>query len=79
MAIALGIDFSWIFLDLGRQVGAKLSSKFDKQSIQKGIKGMMRKNKGILTRLGNVLESSWRVWGGGRARRGREEFMVPPN
>ena len=54
MRIALGIDFSWIFLDFGRQVGAKLASKIDKKSIQKSIKNMMRK-KGIWTRLGGVL------------------------
>ena len=38
------IDFSWIFLDFGSQVGAKLRSKIDKISIQQGIKKMMKKN-----------------------------------
>ena len=43
MRMALGIDFSCIFVDLRRQVGAKLALKIDKESIQKGIKHMMRK------------------------------------
>ena len=70
MGLALGIDFTWIFLDFGRQVGAKLASTFDKKSIQKSIKNLMQK-KNIWTRLGSVLEPSWRVWGGidGRAQR----------
>ena len=38
------IDFSWIFLDFGSQVGAKLRSKIDKISIQQGMKNMMNKN-----------------------------------
>ena len=38
MRIALGIDFSWIFVDFGRQVRAKSASKIDKKPIQKGIK-----------------------------------------
>ena len=63
MGIALGIDVSWIFLDFGRQVGAKLASKIDKKSIQKSIKNMMRK-KGILTRLGGVLGPSLACWVG---------------
>ena len=33
----LGIDFSWILVDLGGQVGTKLGSKIDKKSIQNGI------------------------------------------
>ena len=37
------IDFSWIFLDFGSQVGAKLRSKIDKISIQQGMKNMMKK------------------------------------
>ena len=37
------IDFSWIFLDFGSQVGAKLRSKIDKISIQQGMKKMMKK------------------------------------
>ena len=57
MGIALGIEFSWIFVDFGRQVGTKLASKIDKKSIQKGIKKRMEK-KGIWTRLGGVLEPS---------------------
>ena len=63
MWIALGIDFLWIVLDFLRQVGAKLASKIDQQSIQKSIKNMMRK-KGIWTRLGGVLGPSWRAQGG---------------
>ena len=41
MGIALGIDFSWIFVDFWRQVGAKLASKIDQKTIQKSIKKMM--------------------------------------
>ena len=62
MGIALGIDFSWIFFDLGRQVGTKLASKIDKKSIHQSIKNMIQK-KDILTRLGGVLGPSWRVGG----------------
>ena len=36
MGMALGIDFSWIFLDFGRQVGTKLVSKIDQKSIRQG-------------------------------------------
>ena len=35
MAKHLGIDFSWILIDLGGQVGAKLGSKIDQKSIKK--------------------------------------------
>ena len=55
MRIALGIDFSWIFFDFGRQVGAKLASKIDKKSIQKSSKNMMRKKR--------HLDASWRRLG----------------
>ena len=80
MRIALGIDFSWIFFDFGRQVGAKLASKIDKKSIQKSIKNMMRKKR--------YLDASWRrlgpvlACGGGHAPRARSEeggFLGPPN
>ena len=56
MGIALGIDFSWIFVDFRRQVGAKLASKFDRKSMQKNIKKMMVNKR----HLGGVLEASWR-------------------
>ena len=49
----LGIDFSWILVDLGSQVGAMLGSKIDQNSIQEGIKKRVRKRK----RLGAVLEA----------------------
>ena len=80
MGIALGIDFSWIFLDFGRQVGAKLASKIDIKSIQKSIKNMMRKKR--------HLDASWRrlgpvfgVLGGHAPRTGRGDagFLGPPN
>ena len=45
MEMALGIDFSWIFIDFGMQVGAKLALKINQKSIQKSIKKMMRKKK----------------------------------
>ena len=35
MAKHLGIDFSWILIDFGAQVGAKLGSKIDQKSINK--------------------------------------------
>ena len=57
MARHLGIDFSWILIDLGGQVGAKLGSNIDQKSIQKGIKKQMPKRR----RLGGVLEASWAV------------------
>ena len=38
MGIALGIDFSWIFVDVWRQVGWKLASKINEKTIQKSIK-----------------------------------------
>ena len=56
MGIALGIDFSWIFIDFRRQVGAKLASKIDRKSMQKNIQKMMANKK----HLGGVLEASWR-------------------
>ena len=40
-----GIDFSWILVDLGGQVGTKLASKIDKESIQKGIEKTDAKKK----------------------------------
>ena len=51
----LGIDFSWILVDLGSQVGAMLGSKIDQKSIQKAIEKQIRKRR----RLGGVLEASW--------------------
>ena len=35
MAKHLGIDFSWILIDFGGQVGAKLGSNIDQKSIKK--------------------------------------------
>ena len=32
--MALGINFPWIFIDFGNEVGAKLALKIDQQSIQ---------------------------------------------
>ena len=49
----LDIDFSWIWIDFGGQVGAMLESKIDQNSIQEGIQKRMRKRK----RLGGVLEA----------------------
>ena len=57
--MALGIDFSWIFIDFGRQVGAKLALKIDQKSIQKDIKKMMgtkRRSKTSGARLRRVLD-----------------------
>ena len=55
MRIALGIDFSWIFLDFERQDGAKLASKIDKKSMQKNIQKMMANKR--------HLEASWKCLG----------------
>ena len=41
----LGIDFSWILVDFGGQVGTKLGSKIDKKSIQNGIEKIDAKKK----------------------------------
>ena len=41
----LGIDFSWILMDLGGQVGPMLGSKIDPKSIQKAIEKQIRKMK----------------------------------
>ena len=51
----LGIDFSWILVDIGGQVGAMLGSKIDQKSIQERFEKRMRKRR----RLGGVLEASW--------------------
>ena len=56
MGIALGIDFSWIFVDFRRQVGAKLAPKIDRKSMQKNIQ-KMKANK---RHLGGVLKASWK-------------------
>ena len=39
----LGIDFSWILVDLGSQVGLKLGSKIDLKSIQKALRNRCEK------------------------------------
>ena len=57
MGIALGIDFSWIFVDFWRQVGGKLASKIDENTAQKSVKKRWLA-KGIWRRLGGVLEPS---------------------
>ena len=54
MGMALGIDFSWIFVDFGGQVGAKLALKIDQKSIQKGVKQMMGK-KGVPRELQSAI------------------------
>ena len=55
MGRPLGIDFSWILVDLGNQDGAKLGGKVDKKSIQKGIQKQLRKSR----RLGRLWAASW--------------------
>ena len=58
MGIALGIDFSWNFVDFRKQEGAKLASKIDKHMIQKGIEKMMANKRHLQAswkRLGAVL------------------------
>ena len=59
----LGIDFSWILVDLGGHVGATLGLKIDKKSIQKGIEKQMRKRR----RKNRQRSASWAVL----ARKGR--------
>ena len=46
----LGIDFSWIFVDFGSQVGAKLGSKIDKKSNQQKALKNKRDMKNLLIR-----------------------------
>ena len=75
----LGIDFSWIFVDFGSQVGAKLGSKIDKKSIQKSIEKQMARRR----RLGSVLERLGpKIWNPvGRtdgARNGDARILGPP-
>ena len=41
----LGIDFSWILVDLGSQDDAKLGSKIHQKSIQNGIEKLMPKRR----------------------------------
>ena len=75
MGIALGIDFSWIFVDFRRQVGAKLASKIDKQTIQKNIKKTMANKRHLEAswwRLGAVLADL----GGGDLEAGRVRGMT---
>ena len=55
MGITLGIDFSWIFVDFWRQVGAKLASKIDNKTIKKSI----NKHDANKKASGGVLDASW--------------------
>ena len=43
MGSHLDIDFSWMFVNFGGQVGTKLGSKIDKTSIRKGTEKLMPK------------------------------------
>ena len=47
----LGIDFWWILMGFGRQVGRENRAKIGQQSIQKGIEKMIKKR----VRLGGIL------------------------
>ena len=76
MGRALGIDFSWILLDFGRQVGAKLASKIDPKTIQKGFKKIMENKRHLEAswrRLGAVLAD---LGGGGSIGPGRDQGGV---
>ena len=68
MRIALGIDFSWIFLDFGRQVGAKLASKIDRNDAKKHPIND-GKQEASRRRLGGILEVQEVSGGGGSTRR----------
>ena len=82
MGMALGIDFSLSFADVGRQVGGKLASKIDKKSKQKKHPENDDKQKAS----GGVLEASWSRlgrfgWGDLKVRHGTgdpPEPMYPP-
>ena len=50
----LRIDFWWILVGFGSQVGRENRAKIDQKSIQKGIKKMIKKR----VRLGGVLGAS---------------------
>ena len=65
----LGMDFSWILVDFGRQVGAMLASKIEQISIQEGIEKRMRKRK----RLGAVLEAPGGGFDASRGAQGGDE------
>ena len=62
MGMAVGIDFSWILVDFGKQVGGKMQLKIDRKSDQKGIQKMIRKKA--------VLKDSGRDFGLYERRRG---------
>ena len=48
----LGIDFSWILLDFGGQVGAKLGSNIEQNRSKKALKNRCQKE--------DDWEASWR-------------------
>ena len=75
----IGIDFSWILIDFGGQVGAKLGSKIDKKSTQNSIEKHMARRRRLgsgLARFGPKI--SPRGVGMPRARNGRARFLGPP-
>ena len=67
MGIALGIDFSWIFIDFRGQVGAKLASKIRLKIDAKKHPKNDGKQEASWRRLGGILEVQ-DVSGGGGVR-----------
>ena len=61
MGVAHGIDFSWIFLDFGRQVGAELVSKIDQKAIRQGHQKKMGNKKKFWDRFRGVQGRSWTI------------------
>ena len=58
MAKHFGIDFSWILIDLGGQVGAKLESSIDQKSINKlNIFQTPFQRKNVAARGGGALDA----------------------
>ena len=59
--LPLSIDFWWILVGLGRQVGLENRAKSEKKSIEKRIEKIKRKR--------YVLDASWMPLGGGNNKR----------
>ena len=80
MGIALGIDFSWIFMIWGSKLEPSWNQKSTKKRSKKASTKMMANKR----RLGSVLGPSWPTWVGGIYRPGEGgEYSrtpcTPPN
>ena len=81
MGRRLGIDFFWIFVDLGCQVGAKLGGKIEprqaKTGQDKGRQGKRREGKGKEEEGKGLQGKGVEKCGGGRYAAGGEGFTPP--